>query len=177
MKANKDLVRKLAKLFIEASSKQQEELTSISKLLELLYTLYRKERDFRGFMLNPQVPLENKVSMLKALRQRLGISEGIDKVLAYLCELNALPLLHEVKRVYDHEVEKLLSVSRAFLVLAKKVDQEEVERIKSVVKKLTGRSYEFEVVEDPSLIGGFVVRSYNFVLDASVKRLLERVAV
>lgn len=173
MSVNKDLIRKIAKLLIESSTKGQEELINISQLLELLYRLYRNEKEFRGFMLNPKVPLENKVSALKSLRERFGISQGVDRVLSYIVELNALPLLNEVKRVYDHEVEKLLRLSRALLLLAKKVDPDQVESIKSVVNRLTGRSYEFEVVEDPSLIGGFVVKSSGFVLDASVKRLLE----
>ncbi|RMH80385.1 MAG: ATP synthase F1 subunit delta [Acidobacteria bacterium] len=173
MTTKTELVRKFAKIFIERTSKSKEELLKLSELLELLYTLYRSERTFRGFILNPTIPMERKMAILRAYRERLGLPQSVDEALSHLVELNALPLLGEIKRVYGHEVEKLLRVSKALLILAQKTDEESIKSIESAVKRITGRDYEFEVSEDPSLIGGFLVRSSSFVLDASVKRRLE----
>lgn len=173
MKARPEIIRKVAKLLLEKTQKERQELIKVSQLLELLYRLYKSERDFRGFVLNPTIPKEKKLAFLKGLRERFGIGQGLDEVLEYILDINAIPSLGEVKRVYDYEVEKLLRLSKALLVLARKVSEQEIERIKQVVKNYTGRDYEFEVVEDPELIGGFLLKTSSFVLDASVRRGLE----
>ncbi|MEZ0337362.1 MAG: F0F1 ATP synthase subunit delta [Aquificaceae bacterium] len=173
MTARPELIRKLAKLFLEAVPKERERLTALSDLLGLIYSLYRREKDFRGFMLNPTIDNSVKLGFLKTLRERLKLGEEVDRVLSYVIELNAVPLLGEVKRVYEHEVEKLLRVSKALLVLARSVSDEELEKIKSAIKRLTGRDYEFEVIEDPSLIGGFLLKTSSLVIDASIRRSLE----
>ncbi len=173
MTARPEIVRKIAKLLLERSKKEKQELIKISELLALIYKLYKSEKDFRGFVLNPTVPKEKKLSFLISLRERFGIDQKLDEVLGYILDVNAIPFLGEVKRVYDYEVEKLLRLSKALLVLARKVKEQELERIKKVIRDYTGREYEFEVMEDPELIGGFLLKTSSFVLDASVRRGLE----
>lgn len=173
MSARQEIVRKIAKSLLQRSSKEKEELDQISQLLQILYQLYKTEKEFRGFVLNPNIPKEKKLGFLKALREKLGIGEKIDEILDYIIEINAIPFLGEIKRVYEYEVDKMLKLSKALLVLARKVDEAQLERIKKVIKDFTGRDYQFEIVEDPDLIGGFLLKTSSFVLDASVKRSLE----
>lgn len=175
MSTRPEVVRKIAKLLLEKSKKEKQELMKLSQLLELIYRLYKFERDFRGFVLNPTVPREKKLEFLRSLRERLGLDQQLDEVLGYILDINAIPFLGEVKRVYDHEVEKLLKLSKALLVLARRVEEKELERIKKTLREYTGRDYEFEVVEDPELIGGFLLKTSSFVLDASVRRGLESI--
>ncbi|MFN3598721.1 MAG: ATP synthase F1 subunit delta [Aquificaceae bacterium] len=173
MSVRQEVVRKIAKALLERSSKEKQELIKISQLLQLLHRLYKEEKDFRGFILNPNIPKEKKLEFIKSLRERFSIGSKLDEVFDYIIEINAIPFVNEMKRVYDHEVEKFLKISKALLVLARKVDEGQVERIKKVIKEYTGKDYDFEVVEDPSLIGGFLLKTSSFVLDASVKRNLE----
>ncbi|MDW8066663.1 MAG: ATP synthase F1 subunit delta [Aquificaceae bacterium] len=173
MNARQDIARKVAKLLLAKTPKEKEKLTKVSEFLQLLYKLYRSEREFRGFILNPTIPKENKLGFLKGLRERFELDASIDEVIDYILEISAVPFINEIKRVYDYEVEKLLRVSKALLVLARRVDDAELERIKTAIRKFTGRDYDFEVVQDPSLIGGFLVKTSSFVVDASVKRELE----
>ena len=58
-------------------------------------------------------------------------------------------------------------------MLARRVDESHLEKIKKAIKDFTGRDYDFEIVEDPELIGGFLLKTSSLVLDASVKRSLE----
>lgn len=173
MTVRSEVVREIAKGLIERVKEDAQKLKKVSQLLGLLYRLYKDQKDFRGFILSPTIPKNKKVEFLKKLRERMEIDDRIDEVLIYLLEINALPRLGEIKRIYDHESEKHLKISRATLFLASKMKEEDVERIKTTVRKFTGRDYEFEVVEDPELIGGFLLKSSSLVLDASVRRNLE----
>ena len=167
-----DLARKLSRMLINSLPKEKQVMMKVSDFLGMLSELYRRERSFRDFVLNPLVPLDAKLSYLKALREKFGITKEVDDTLSYLLELNALPLISEIKRFYDYEVEKTLRFSKALLMLAKKTDGAVIEKIKNVVSKVLGRDLEFEVIEDASLIGGFVIKTYGFVIDTSVKKTL-----
>ncbi|ADC89193.1 H+transporting two-sector ATPase delta (OSCP) subunit [Thermocrinis albus DSM 14484] len=170
---NKDLARKLAKAVVRHLPSDRNTLISAIQFFQLLETLYKKDRLFRDTMLNPNVPTERKLNYLKALRSRFGLPERIDQVLGDMVITNMIPSVGELRRILEHEVEKILKLSRATLFVAKPVDQQTVERIKEVMKRTMGKDLELRVVEDPSLIGGFVVQGYGFVVDASVKKILE----
>jgi len=171
---NKELSKKLAKSLLGKFPKERFVLVQASEFLGFVYNLYRKERLFRDFMLNPQVPNEKKVEYLMNLSSKFSLPLEVKDFINYLVELNATPMLGEIKRLYDHEVEKFLRLSKAFILTAKKLDENTLESIKSKVKQILNRELEFEVQEDPSLIGGFVVKTSGFVVDASVKRALEK---
>jgi len=169
---NKELAKKLAKVLINKLPKDRAILVQVSDFLGFVYGMYKKERTFRDFVLNPKVSSEKKVAYLVELSKRFSID--LKDFLENVVELSAIPMLGEIKRIYDHEVEKVLKVSKALLITAKKLDDELLESIKAKIKQMLNREVEFEVLEDPSLIGGFVVKTAGLVLDASVKRSLER---
>ncbi len=175
MQKNVDLARKLAKKLISSLPKEKKTMVQASDFLDLLSKLYRREKEFRDFMLNPLIPVDKKKAYMENLRGKFGLTKDIDKVMHLLVEVGAFPMIEEIKRLYDREMENLLKLAKAYLFLAKDADMVQVERIKNVLSKLVGRDLEFEVREDPSLIGGFVVKTASFVLDTSVKRNLEKV--
>ncbi len=171
---NGELSRKLAKFLLNKLPKDRSVLVKTGEFLGFVHNLYRRERLLRDFMLNPQVANEKKVEYLTSLSQKFSLPSEIKDFISYLVELNAVPMLGEVKRLYDYEVEKFLRLSKAFILTARKLDDQTLESIKSKVKEILNRELEFEVKEDPSLIGGFVVKTTGFVLDASVRRALEK---
>jgi F-type H+-transporting ATPase subunit delta len=171
---NKELSKKLAKSLLNKLPKERFVLIQVSEFLGFAYNLYRKERLFRDFILNPQVPNEKKVEYLVSLSSKFSLPSEVKDFINYLVELNAMHMLGEIKRLYDHEVEKFLRLSKALILVARRLDKNILESIKSKVQQILNRELEFEVQEDPSLIGGFVVKTSGFVLDASVKRTLEK---
>jgi len=171
---SKELAKKLAKVFISKLPKDKTTLVLGSNFLAFVYDLYKREKLFRDFVLNPKVPNEKKTAYLTELSEKFSMPSEVKEFINYLVELNAIPMLGEIKRLYDYEVEKLLKVSKAFLILAKKVDEDILQSLKAKIKQLINRELEFEILEDPSLIGGFVVKTSGMVIDASVKRILER---
>ncbi|MFN3813048.1 MAG: ATP synthase F1 subunit delta [Aquificaceae bacterium] len=175
MQKNVDLARKVAKKLINSLPKDKRTMIQTSDFLDFLSKFYRREKGFRDFMLNPLIPADRKKAYLENLREKFGLIKDMDRIMYSLVEMGAFPLIEEIKRSYDREMENVLRLAKAHLTLAKDAGMAQVEKIKNVLSKLVGRELEFEVREDPSLIGGFVVRTASFVLDTSVKRNLEKV--
>ncbi|SNZ15849.1 F0F1 ATP synthase subunit delta [Hydrogenobacter hydrogenophilus] len=170
-----ELSRKISRTLISSLPKDRQSMVSVSDFLGFLSELYRKERTFKDFMLNPLIPVSAKLSYLNALREKFGLPKELEQALSYIVQLSAFPFISQIKHFFDHEVEKTLRFSKAFLILAQKTDESQLKRIRDVVSKMLSRDLEFEVIEDKSLIGGFVVKTYGFVLDASIKKNLQEI--
>ena len=177
MLKRKEIARKAVRLLVRKLPKDRETLISTGEFIGFLANLYRKSRDARNYFVSPFVPRESKIEFLKDLMERFGVPQEALEIFEYIIDINAFSLLPEMKRLYDHEVEKLMKMSKGFLYLAREVDKDEIERIVNAVQRALGRELEVEVGYDERLIGGFVFKTSGFVIDTSVKRQLEKLLV
>lgn len=176
MLKKKELARKVVRLLVKKLPKEKETILKTGEFLNTLTILYKQDKLTRNFFLSPQVGREAKVKALEELAKNYELPKEVLEVLTYLIDVNAISLVPEIKRLYDIELEKLMKMLKGELILPTALDKEVVERIKEAVKKVLNRDVEVEVSEDPSLIGGFVFKTQAFVLDASVKTQLEKLA-
>ena len=176
MLKKKELARKVVRLLVKKLPKEKETILKTGEFLNTLTILYKQDKLTRNFFLSPQVGREAKVKALEELAKNYELPKEVLEVLVYLIDINAISLVPEIKRLYDIELEKLMKMLKGELVLPTALDKEVVERIKEAVKKVLNRDVEVEVIEDPSLIGGFVFKTQAFVIDASVKTQLEKLA-
>ncbi len=174
MSRNRELARKVARILIRKVPKSKESLISTGELLTLLATMYAKDRYFRNYFVSPFISRESKLSLIEKLVGKTGAPQEVLEVLEYLIDINGFSLLTEVKRLYAHEMEKLMRMSKGYLYLADELEKEDINRIMDVVQKALNREIDVEVRYDDSLIGGFILKTSGFVVDTSVKRQLER---
>jgi len=176
MLKKKELARKVVRLLVKKLPKERETILKTGEFLNTLTNLYKQDKLTRNFFLSPQVGREAKVKALEELAKNYELPKEVLEVLTYLIDVNAISLIPEIKRLYDIELEKLMKMLKGELILPTALDEGVVERIKEAVKKVLNRDVEVEVSEDPSLIGGFIFKTQAFVLDASVKTQLEKLA-
>jgi F-type H+-transporting ATPase subunit delta len=177
MVRGKETARRLARLLLRKIPKRREELLAVGEFLGFMAQLYRKERDFRNFFLSPFVPADSKDQLLKTLMERFRVPREALEVFRYMVETHAFSLLPDMKKAYDHEVERMMRMSKGYLFLAEDVDSEAVDRIKETIRRLLNRDLDIEVRYDRDLIGGFLFKTSGFVVDASVRRHLDRLLI
>ncbi len=177
MVKKKELARKAVRLLLRKLPKDKETLIGTADFLSLLAELYKRSKEMRNFFVAPEVPHEKKLGLLKTLMDKFGVPSEAQEVFDYLISINALSLLSEMKRLYDHEVEKIMKMSKGYLYLAQPMEEQEVNNIINSIEKFLNRELEVEVVEDRSLIGGFLFKTSGFMVDVSVKRQLEALSL
>ena len=125
----------------------------------------------RLFFFSPYFSTEEKRD---GLRRTI---EGADPVLVnfldVLVENHRLPVLPRARREYDRlwdEANDLLPVT---VTSAVALDDAVVQRIGDEIGRQTGRQVQLTKQVDPSIVGGFVVRVGNAILDASIRNRLE----
>jgi len=146
----------------------------IEKVLEELKTLLSlfDDKAIRYFK-SPIIPTEKKKELLSNVLQKVEVTEELKKVLNLMAERDRLGLLKEFSEEFEKFADARLGVVKAEITSATELDSEVLEKIKAKIEEIFNKKAEVTVKIDPSLIGGFIVRIADKVLDASVKTQLE----
>ena len=143
----------------------REQLGQIADALE-------QNREMTLFLFSPYFPTQEKRQGLH--RAIEDADPAISNVLDLMLENHRLPLIARVRRVYDRlwdEANDLLAVT---VTSAVELDEAVVQRIGDEIGRQTGRRVELSRQVDPTILGGFVVRVGNAILDSSVRNRLEQ---
>ena len=174
MKRNIELARKITRLIIGKLPKKKDVFINVHSFFNLVSTLYKKNREFRNFMINPSIPDKKKVALIEGLMKKSKQPQDIKEIFEYIISINAFSVIPDVSRMLEHETEKIMKLSHGKLIIGHKVDKKTISRLSKIVEEKIGRKIELEVEENPDIIGGFIFKTHGFVIDASVKRQLEK---
>lgn len=71
------------------------------------------------------------------------------------------------------ELEKIEKEKEAVLILARDLGSEAEEKIKKSFEKDLGEGRKFKIKTDKAIIGGFKIKTSNFLIDSSIKTIIE----
>jgi len=163
------IARRYAKALAEVlpDDKLEKVLKEVKELLKIF-----DEKALKYFK-SPVVPVEKKVSLLEQVLSKVEVSPELKKVLLLMAQRNRLGLLREFAQEFENFVNERLGIVKAEITTATEIDDETLGKIRAKIEELFGKKAEITVKLDPSIIGGFIVKVADKVLDASIKTQLE----
>lgn len=118
---------------------------------------------------NPLVECEEKQGVIKSL-----MPESMWKFMRLLCEHHCIGIQKDIFEAYDEIVLEKQGKIKATLRYAMKFDSEDVKQVEDMIcKKYNRTGVKLELIEDPSLISGMVLKVRDQEFDKSVKGTLE----
>jgi len=142
----------------------REELGQITEALE-------ENAELRLFFYSPYFSTDEKRD---GLRRTVTDADPMTmNVLDILVENHRLPVLPRMRREYERRWREANNLLPVTVTSAVELDDSVVERIGDEIGRQTGRKVELTREVDPSIVGGFVVRVGNAILDASIKNRLD----
>ena len=141
--------------------------------LEMIHDVCTKNSEFQQTLNNPLIEEKVKSKILKELFDA-KVNPLTLKFLELLSKKRRIGFLLEMidnylLRVLDHQ-----GVLSCQLISSQPVDENQVDTIKNKIERLTGKSVIFTTQVDKSVIGGFVVKIKDTVIDLSIKAQLEK---
>jgi len=175
-KIDKKLLRRVVRVLLNKLPKDEAVLISTLDKLTTLQNLFRKDKTFRNFVLNPSIPPEEKLKLIDILDEKLKLNDVEKELLRYILKNRKGNLLKYIADEFRFEVEKLFSTVKGEIISAYPLDEETIENVKATIEKKLGKKveFEFEVKQDPSIIGGIIVKAGSYILDASIKNFLHK---
>ena len=114
----------------------------------------------------------------KLLQSALGgkISPEMDRFLTLLNQNGRMEMVEDILRDFVKMYRRSIGIRKAHLTAVRTPSERMLEQMRTLVRQQTGDDVIFEVEVDPSLVGGFVLDLDDALLDASIKRQLERLS-
>lgn len=123
----------------------------------------------RETLSNPTIKTEEKTRVIKAL-----CPESTWKFMQLLCNHRVMDYWSDIYEVYEELNLDKQNKIKASLRYAMKLDEQDIKNIEDMIcKKYNKAGVQLEMIEDPSLIGGMVLKVKNTEFDKSYKGTLE----
>ncbi len=150
---------------------EEKKVSEIHKTLEEVESLFTNNIDFKQFLTHPLIGREEKHNLISKIFGDEGTIE--QNILFYLIDkgrINEIKgIAQEFKALY-YKDNNIIDVKATF---AKELSQEQKDKLVEKLKKSTGKTINLEVLLDPSLIGGGIIRIGDKVIDGSLRSQLE----
>ena len=142
---------------------------------ETLAQLISSNKELREVLETPSIPAEQKHNLVDALAARLNISKPVRNFLVVLIDHRRVGFLSAITKQFRHEINLRMGFAEADIISARELTSSEHSSLESQVERLTRKKVRARYSQDPSLLGGAVVKIGSTIYDGSVKGQLERI--
>jgi F-type H+-transporting ATPase subunit delta len=142
------------------------------QLTEFLAT-FAGSKELREVFVNPSIPLDSKLKVLDAIAPRIGMAKQARNFFAVLVQNVRIHAVESIVREYRSEINFRLHISEAEITSVRELSAEEKSNLEAKAAGLAGVKIHPIYKQDPSLLGGVVLRIGDTVYDGSVRGRLE----
>jgi F-type H+-transporting ATPase subunit delta len=143
--------------------------------LRAIADLIDESIELRRIWENPAVPEEQKRRLLDVITERDSISKQVRNLVAVLIDHRRTHFLRRIIEQLEKELDARRGFAEAQIVSARQLNEAEKRQFEAQVEKLTRKKVRASYGQDPSLLGGALVRIGSTIYDGSVKGQLERI--
>jgi len=141
--------------------------------LEMIKESFSGNVEFQTMLINPLIEESAKAKVLKDLFWE-NVNPLTFRFLQLLSRKKRSGLLLEMIDRFMESVLELRGILAGTLFASSPLDADQIDEIKKKTELLTGKSVLFSEQIDPSLVGGFIVKIKDTVIDLSIKSQLEK---
>jgi F-type H+-transporting ATPase subunit delta len=170
----KNIAGRYARGFFQAADEEnmfQERYGELAVFSDMI----KENKDFREFLINPVFSRDDKKSVIEALIKKSGVGGLTANLLKLLVDKRRIDLIPEILDSYREMMDKKMGVLRVTVKTALPLSKALSDTLKEELEKKTKSTVEMSVSEDPSLLGGVLVRVGNTYYDGSVKAQLNNI--
>jgi len=143
--------------------------------LEEFEKAYGESPELRAVFVSPAVTLPQKVRVLEAIGQWLGVSQVTLNFLRVLLANYRMPLLEEAVQAYRKISNDREGIVQVTITSSSELSASERESVAARFRQLTGKQVELDFRIDSGLVGGLMAQIGSTVYDGSVRGSLERI--
>jgi F-type H+-transporting ATPase subunit delta len=149
------------------------EMEHYGNTLDTLGNAVRESRFLEQVFRNPVLGLEEKKSVLLALLREAGGGEVERRFCELLADKGRLDLLSAIAEDYRSMLDAAKGLFRGVFTTAVALDGARLAAIAGQLEARTGRGLALVHAVDPSILGGFVLKIGDTVLDASLRAQID----
>lgn len=164
--------RRYAQALLDLSV-QEKTVDRVMEDMQALLALAKSHTELRAFLANPVIKNEVKKTTVRSLFEK-HVSKQTMHFLHTLCDRNRENLLEEIAEAFVDLRHAQMNRIKADVYSVVDLTDGQVRELQKRILAMTGKDPQFAFHRDASLIGGFLVRMGDTVIDGSVRHQLEK---
>ena len=162
--------RRYSKAIFEIAE-EKNQVKEIYEMLNSAMVLYRTDKEFKNFILNPLIDNEQKKSVLNEIFGKDN-SENLN-ILLYILDkgrMNCIKyIVAEYLKIY-YRKNRILDVRATF---TKELTEEQKKKLIDKLSQKTGKEINLEIKIDKDILGGGIIKIGDKIIDGSIRRELD----
>ena len=164
-----------ARALAQVVSEQRLDAVAVEAQLREFVTLLESNRELREALQNPSIAEAQKLRVLDGIAAHTGMSRAVRNFIAVVAHHERLHELAGMAGAFHQLADEATRVCEAEIVSARPLDEANRRLLEQKVAGLTGgERVKATYREDPSLLGGAIVKVGSTVYDGSVRAQLEQ---
>ena len=163
-----------AHAFAAVASKQHLDVKAAEQQLNDFAGTLAGSHDLREVLMNPSIPNPQKLKVIDAIAQRIGMFPAVRNFIAVIMEHQRLHELNEILTEYHTIADEQSHMAEAEITSARPLNDQDRADLEAHVTKLAGGRIRATYHQDPTLLGGAIVRIGSTVYDGSIRAQLQQ---
>tara|TARA_B100001250_G_scaffold21714_1_gene18387 strand:- start:42 stop:599 length:558 start_codon:yes stop_codon:yes gene_type:complete len=140
-----------------------------------LIKLLDESKDFQSIIRNPTNKIQDQINIIVKIAETYNFNTLFKNFLCFLVEKRRLFFLKNILVKFVDVCSQKRGEVKARLVAAKKLNDEDINKIKNEIAKDFTSKVKLEYKFDPSLIGGLIIQVGSLMIDTSIKNKLKQI--
>ena len=145
----------------------------IDRQLREFRATFTGSRELREVFASPAIHLDSKLKVLDAMAPRIGMAKQARNFIALLLQNDRIYALEPIMAEYRNQMNRRLHITEAEITSFRELTTEEKTQMEARAAAIAGATIQARYQQDPSLLGGVVLRIGDTVYDGSVHGRLE----
>lgn len=166
-------VLQYARVLADAVMSDKLDTKEMDRQLGDFMATFAASKELREVLENPSLKLESKLKVLDAIAPRIGMAKQMRNFIAVLMQNDRTRSLDSIVAEYRKEINLRLGIGEVEITSVRELTAEEKSKVEARAASLAGVRVQASYKQDPSLLGGVVLRIGDTVYDGSVRGSLE----
>lgn len=130
--------------------------------------------ELREVLMDPSIPADQKLGLLDALAERIGMFREVRNFIAVMMDHQRLGEMQEILFEYHRIADTDAGIAEALVTSARPLEEAGRHEIEAQISRMAGSEVRVTYEQDASLLGGAIVTIGSTVYDGSVRAQLEQ---
>jgi len=157
-------------------ARDEKQIDSVARSLDALNQALADSREFHQMVLSPLVGRNDARKAFAAVADKLGLDPLTGNFLQVLARNGRKGELLKVIRAFRRLAAEHRGETTAEVVSAHPLSDDQVDKLKAMLKARIGRDVAIDARTDPQVLGGLIVKVGSQMIDSSLKTKLNRLA-
>ncbi|MBY0406957.1 MAG: ATP synthase F1 subunit delta [Rickettsiales bacterium] len=169
--------KRIAERYVKALfdvAAQAKAIEAVEKDLDSLGHIIGTSAEFRHFLTNPLITPHMRGQAMLAILDKLSASQLTRQFIGMVLQQKRMGALPEIINEFARAAAASRGELAAEIVSASPMSATEVKQVETRLSKAYGRTLRLEVKQDPSLLGGVILRIGSQQLDSSLAGKMRR---